>query len=161
MKALSLFAVFLSAAPLLLADTNQPDCKAAASGMAAALKGKSHQDALKKLKSAVTASPDCSCELIRAAIQAGTGDSSEIAALVEEAIHAAPDKKDIIVTCALATAPDAWNNIIAVGQKYGVSTNPLDFPGVLGQNLILMSPANVTYYVSPNKVTSVDPVKTK
>jgi hypothetical protein len=161
MKVISLVAVLLSGAPLLLAASKQKDCKAASSSLATVLKNKTHQDALKELKSAVTASPDCSCELIRTAIQTATDKPSEIAALVEEAISAAPDKKDIIVTCALATAPDAWNNIIVVGQKYGVSTNPLDFPGVLGQNLILLSPANVTYYVSPNKVTSVDPNKPK
>ena len=80
---------------------------------------------------------------------------------VETAILAATDQKHIIVTCALAAAPDAWSSIIAVGQKYQISTNPLDFPGVPGQQLSVLSPTKTTYYVTPQGVTTVDPKKTK
>lgn len=157
--------VFALASNVRAASTSvaASDCNQSALSLGAKVK-KSASDIAKVkelLQSAVATNPNCSCELIRAAIQNAGASAVQVGEMVETAILAATDQKHIIVTCALATAPDAWSSIIAVGQKYQVSTNPLDFPGVPGQQLTVLSPTKTTYYVTPQGVTTVDPKKAK
>jgi hypothetical protein len=60
------------------------------------------------------ASPDCACEIVKAAIVATEADKSLVGQIVAAAIEAAPDKLTVITTCAIAVAPDALAEIRAV-----------------------------------------------
>jgi hypothetical protein len=80
-------------------------------------------------------SPDCVCEIVKAAIVASKASKSTVGAIVEAAGNAAPDRLDLIVQCATATAPDASGNINTAAAKVqgnnpsGGPANPLEFPG--------------------------------
>jgi hypothetical protein len=104
----------------------------------------------------VSASPACSCEVVKAAIEGSGADVKTVAAITEAAILAAPDQMRLIAQCAIAAAPDALVEIQAVlakldpnagdsgdssksaksakGAKAPIGEvaampNPLDFPG--------------------------------
>jgi len=103
----------------------------------------------------VAAAPDCSCEIVKAAIQASEADAEGVASIVETAASAAPEQTRLIVQCALAVAPEALDEVQKVvarleksRQQVGYSAkepasakapkapievkpawNPLNFPG--------------------------------
>ncbi len=107
-------------------------------------------EVLQIVEAQVSANPDCACEVVKAAIQASEADSKAIAAIVETAATAAPDKMRLVSQCAVAVAPEALAEVQAVmsrldpnkgesgysakGGKQPVvevkpAWNPLDFPG--------------------------------
>ena len=109
----------------------QVDCAKTSARIKAAVKAEKSA-ALEIVSKEVGASPDCACEIVKAALEAAAAEPKAVAAIVEAAINAAPDKIDIISKCALAAAPDAAAEIKAVVDKLGKgkeSFNPLDFPG--------------------------------
>ena len=61
----------------------------------------------------------CACEIVKAAIVASDADKKLVAEIVNTAILAAPSQIRMITQCAMATAPDAVSNILAVVEKYG------------------------------------------
>jgi hypothetical protein len=101
----------------------------------------------------VASAPNCSCEIVKAAIEASKANAQLVASIVEAAATAAPDQMRLISQCAVAVAPDALNEVQAVIAKLdpnrgeaGTSAksakggaaddgevaampNPLDFPG--------------------------------
>lgn len=103
----------------------------------------------------VVRNPACSCEVVKAAIETSKPDAKTVAAIVEAAIHAAPEHMRLIAQCAIAMAPDSLAEVQAVlarlepnrgesadssksakSAKTPVSQgevaqmpNPLDFPG--------------------------------
>ena len=102
----------------------------------------------------VGAAPGCSCEIVKAAIQASHAKPATVAAIVETAATAAPEHLRLISQCAVAVAPEALAQVQAVlakldpnSGKIGHSAkgvvdakdakgevatipNPLDFPGL-------------------------------
>ncbi len=101
----------------------------------------------------VSSAPECSCEIVKAAIEGSQAKPETVAAIVEAAVLAAPDQMRLISQCAVAVAPDALAQVQAVLAKLdpnrGKSAssaksakdskapagevaalpNPLDFPG--------------------------------
>ncbi len=102
----------------------------------------------------VAAAPGCSCEVVKAAIEASEAEPKTVAAIVEAAATAAPEQMRLISQCAVAVAPDAITEVQAVlakldpnrGEAVVASAksakdakapveevasipNPLDFPG--------------------------------
>jgi hypothetical protein len=82
------------------------------------------------------ASPQCACDVVKAAIKASNADGKTVGSIVETAGLAAPDSLDIIEQCALAAAPDAKSfietavaSVEAGGGQPGGTPNPLDQPG--------------------------------
>lgn len=65
----------------------------------------------------VAAFPSCSCEIVKSAIKACEGNSETVAGIVETAISKAPEHMRLISQCAIATAPDAIADILAVLAK--------------------------------------------
>ena len=110
---------------------------------------------LETVSHTVAASPSCSCEIVKAAIEGSQADAKTVAAIVETAITEAPEQLRLIAQCAVAMAPDALAEVQAVlarldpnkvgagdsakssksaeatGSTEEVATtpNPLDFPG--------------------------------
>lgn len=91
------------------------------------------QAAAKRVEAAVKASPSTvlavvkneiakdsgnACEIVKAAIVATEADKKLVAKIVDTAIATAPKKQNLIVACALAIAPDAHANVMAVSAKY-------------------------------------------
>lgn len=101
----------------------------------------------------ISSSPECACEVVKAAIEGSAADVKTVAAIVEAAIAAAPDQMRLIAQCAIAVAPDALAEVQTVIAKLDPNTgdsgqsaksakgekspigevaampNPLDFPG--------------------------------
>ena len=98
----------------------------------------------------VAVSPDCACEVVKAAIEGSSAKPETVAAIVEAAANAAPEHIRIIAQCAVAVAPDSLAAVQKVLAKYDVNAgepvsssksakggagevasaaNPLDFPG--------------------------------
>ena len=113
-----------------------------------------HSKLLEIVSNTVTASPQCACEVVKAAIEASRANAKDVAAIVEAASIAAPDQMRLVSQCAVAVAPDALADVQAVlakldpnvgdsgssakSAKGGVASaegeaaaipNPLDFPG--------------------------------
>ena len=65
----------------------------------------------------VAASPECACEVVKAAIVATEADRKLVGQIVATAIEAAPDKMRIVAQCAIAVAPDALPNVQAILAK--------------------------------------------
>jgi hypothetical protein len=109
---------------------------------------------LEIVESEITASPDCACEIVKAAIQGAEADSKTVASIVETAAMAVPEKMRLVSQCAVAVAPDALGEVQSVMSRLdpnrGESSpssksakdakdakdvavkpawNPLDFPG--------------------------------
>lgn len=99
----------------------------------------------------VATNEDCSCEIVKAAIQAMDADEETVARIVEVAATTAPEKMRLIAQCAMAVAPDSLAGVQAVLAKLdpnrgegtvsakgglekapiappAVVPNPLDFP---------------------------------
>jgi hypothetical protein len=109
------------------------------------------QQVLQIVEKEVAANSDCSCEVVKSAIEASKADAKTVAAIVETAATVAPDKMRLISQCAVAVAPQALADVQAVmsridpskgeggysakGAKTGPEVavkpafNPLDFPG--------------------------------
>lgn len=68
--------------------------------------------------------PECSCEIVKAAIQTTKADAKLVGKIVDIAIQAAPEQMRMIAQCAIAAAPDAVNTITKVWQKYQPDTTP-------------------------------------
>jgi hypothetical protein len=144
----ALGAVFgLLSAPFALAEDN---CASLSLALRDAITAKP-ADLLQLVEAKVSASPGCSCEVVKTAIEVTQADAKTVAAIVEAASSAAPDHMRLIAQCALAVAPDALADVQAVlaeldpsGGKSGNSAkdskdakeaqvtdtwNPLDEPG--------------------------------
>ncbi len=109
------------------------------------------QQVLQIVEKEVAANPDCSCEVVKSAIEGSKADSKTVAAIVETAATVVPDKMRLISQCAVAVAPQALIEVQAVMSRIdpskgeggysakGAKTvsdvavkpawNPLDFPG--------------------------------
>jgi hypothetical protein len=100
----------------------------------------------------VSLSPECACEVVKAAIEGVNADAKTVAAIVQAAATVAPEQMRLISQCAVATAPDSLAEVQAViarldpnlGESAGAKSaksgkepagevaampNPLDFPG--------------------------------
>lgn len=109
------------------------------------------QQVLQIVEKEVAANPDCSCEVVKSAIEGSKADSKTVAAIVETAATVVPDKMRLISQCAVAVAPQALIEVQAVMSRIDPSKgeggysakgakavsdvavkpawNPLDFPG--------------------------------
>ncbi|MCP5534069.1 MAG: hypothetical protein H7A48_12930 [Akkermansiaceae bacterium] len=58
--------------------------------------------------------PKCACETVKAAIKTSEADVDGVVAIVETAIHAAPDQMRIISQCAIATMPESISAVQAL-----------------------------------------------
>ncbi len=107
-------------------------------------------EVLQIVEKEVAANPNCSCEVVKAAIESSKADTKMVAKIVETAASVAPDKMRLISQCAVAVAPDSLSAVQAVMSRLdpnkgesGYSSkggkvsdvavkpawNPLDFPG--------------------------------
>ena len=140
----------LLSAPFVLAEDSCASQSLALKGAIAS----APSDLLQLVEAKVSASPGCSCEIVKTAIEVTQADAKTVAAIVRVASSAAPDQMRLIAQCALAVAPDALADVQAVlaeldpnGGKSGTSAkdskdskdakepqvadtwNPLDPPG--------------------------------
>jgi hypothetical protein len=145
----ALVAAALGLAPAVA--TAETDCIALAASVKITVAEKP-AEVLQVVEKEVSANPDCSCEVVKAAIQASKADAKTVAAIVETASSVAPDKMRLISQCAVAVAPEALADVQSVlsrldpnrgesgysaksakGGKAVVDVkpawNPLDFPG--------------------------------
>jgi hypothetical protein len=145
----ALVAAALGLAPAVA--TAETDCIALAASVKITVAEKP-AEVLQVVEKEVSASPDCACDVVKAAIQASKADAKTVAAIVETAASVAPDKMRLISQCAVAVAPEALADVQAVlsrldpnrgesgysskgakGAKVAVDVkpawNPLDFPG--------------------------------
>lgn len=72
---------------------------------------------LEVVSSEVSANPGCSCEIVKAAIKTSEADVKEVVAIVEAAIHAAPEQMRIVSQCAIATMPESITEVQALLAK--------------------------------------------
>ncbi|MEP2777575.1 MAG: hypothetical protein ABJQ29_07485 [Luteolibacter sp.] len=81
----------------------------------------------------VSESPNCACEIVKAAIVASKAEGQAVGQIVEAAGNAAPDRLDLIVDCATAVAPKSIDYIQAAAKivktNHADIFNPLDVPG--------------------------------
>ena len=63
-------------------------------------------------------SESCACEIVKAAIVASDASAQLVGDITETAILTAPSKMRIIGQCAVAVAPDAFDEVQAVVYKY-------------------------------------------
>lgn len=103
----------------------------------------------------VALSPDCACEIVKAAIEGSSADAKTVGAIVQAAATVAPEQMRLISQCAVATAPDSLAEVQAVialldpnlgeagsaksaksaksgkepAGEVAAMPNPLDFPG--------------------------------
>jgi hypothetical protein len=59
----------------------------------------------------VAANANCACEIVKTAISTSEADTPQVVAIVEAAIHAAPDSMRIISQCALAASPESITGV--------------------------------------------------
>ncbi|MEY5013517.1 MAG: hypothetical protein RLY69_1232, partial [Verrucomicrobiota bacterium] len=112
-------------------------------------------DLLEIVSKEVSASPDCSCEIVKASIESSGANAEVVASIVESAATASPENMRLIAQCAIAMVPDSLAQVQAVlakldpnagelgysskssksgkdgtgDQKADEGDNPLDFPG--------------------------------
>ena len=55
----------------------------------------------------VGANTGCACEIVKTAIKTSEADASQVVAIVEAAIHAAPESMRIVSQCAIAAMPES------------------------------------------------------
>lgn len=82
----------------------------------------------------VALTPNCVCEIVKAAIQGSEAEGQEVADIVTAAGNAAPGKLQEIVNCASAVASESSLPFIesaatAVQESNPGGGNPLNFPG--------------------------------
>lgn len=70
----------------------------------------------------IAANKGCACEIVKAAIVATEANKKQVAQIVEQAIILVPNKVSLVTTCALAVAPDAHKEIMAVSAKFVKNT---------------------------------------
>lgn len=134
----------------------------------------------------VAAAPNCSCEIVKAAIEASKANAQMVASIVESAATAAPDQMRLISQCAVAVAPDALVEVQAVIAKLdpnrgeagesaksakgtepgevAAMPNPLDFPGQGpvgptpgGPGGLPLIPQLPPVIIAPPDISNVDP----
>ena len=152
MKKTILFSAMAAVLGFVSATAATPDCLQVAKSVKSAIAA--DQSKLLEIVSKETAAaPDCSCEVVKSAIEVSNANAETVALIVETAITAAPDQMRLISQCAVAMAPDALANVQAVMAKLdpnrgkpgdsakgaksakepvgevAASPNPLDFPG--------------------------------
>ena len=66
----------------------------------------------------VAQNESCACEIVKAAIVASDANATLVANIVESAIIASPSQIRLIGQCAVAVAPDAYDQVQAVVNKY-------------------------------------------
>lgn len=62
----------------------------------------------------VAANPNCACEIVKSAITSSEAEVDQVLAIVEAAIHAAPESMRIISQCALAASPESLERVQAL-----------------------------------------------
>jgi hypothetical protein len=114
----AVLACAVATAPAALAE--ESTCYAASKAVTKAVAAKP-DDVLAIVAKNIAASPGCACEIVKAAIVATEADKQLVGQIVGAAIEAAPDKAQVITTCAIAVAPDAISEIKAVLAKLGLA----------------------------------------
>lgn len=72
---------------------------------------------LQIVENQVAASPACTCEIVRAAIESTNKKPENVAAIVEAAGLAAPEHLRLAAQCAIAVAPEALASVQAVVSR--------------------------------------------
>lgn len=101
-------------------DITKADSSVDCSGPPLAIKQQIKLDpsrALEIVEKEVAANPQCSCEIVKAAILTTGEDPSLVSGIVVTAINAAPEQMRIISQCAIAVAPDSLAAIQAILAK--------------------------------------------
>lgn len=78
----------------------------------------SKSSVLQLVSTYVSQNESCACEIVKAAIVASDANAQLVADIAETAIIASPDQVRLIGQCAVAVAPDAYDNVLAVVNKY-------------------------------------------
>ncbi len=163
MKVITTFAILFISSLIVKSGESAvsgiPHCRSVAKSFGGAIKGKPIERVLDMLSKEVSSSPDCACELIKTAIASYKPTARQVAAMVDVAINAAPDRMEEIVNCGIAAAPDSKSGILSKASDYGYIPNPLDYPGIIGEH-----PGGQWHFipivpiiVQPPQVTRVDP----
>ncbi len=174
MKKTALFAS-LSAMLGMVSASAEIDCVQLAASVKAAAAAEQSK-VLEIVSREVAAAPNCSCEVVKAAIEGSGADVAAVAAIVESAILASPENMRLISQCAIAVAPDALVEVQSVLAKLDPNSgesvesaksgkepagevaampNPLDFPGKGPvRPLYPMSPPVI---INPPDVSNVNP----
>ena len=133
----------------------------------------------------VSASPECACEIVKAAIEGSSANPKTVGAIVEAGAVAAPEQIRLIAQCAVAVAPDALAEVqevlarldpnsgeAAISAKdakqpageVAAMPNPLDFPGYGpvgpppgGPGGLPLIPIMPPVIINPPDVTEVNP----
>jgi hypothetical protein len=77
---------------------------------------------LQLVENAVRLSPNCSCEIVKSAIEATNAEIKLVASIVEVVAVTAPEQLRISAQCAIAVAPDSVDEVHAVLAKYDPAT---------------------------------------
>jgi hypothetical protein len=189
MKKTALFA-FLAAALGMIPAMAEVDCAKLSLSVKAAVVAEQSK-VLEIVSTEVAAAPDCACEIVKSAIEGSSTEveavsADTVAAIVEAASIAAPEKMRLVSQCAVAVAPDALAKVQAVVAKLdpnsgeaGASSksakqtvagevaampNPLDFPGQGpvgptpgGPGGLPIIPIVPPVIINPPQVTDVNP----
>jgi hypothetical protein len=73
--------------------------------------------------------PNCSCEIVKAAIRASDADAELVASIVEVAVIASPEHTRLIAQCAVAVAPDALDAVQEILAKLDPGTGESGLSG--------------------------------
>lgn len=112
---------------------------------------------LEIVEAEMLSNPSCSCEIVKAAIQASDANTDEVVSIVEISINAVPEMMRVVSQCAIAAAPESLGAVQALMARYDSNAgdpgygaksaksaksakapmddevaalpNPLDFPG--------------------------------
>jgi hypothetical protein len=147
----ALLGVALSGMPLLADEV--PDCLKISQSVRASVES-NLSNLLEIVSTEVAASPACSCEIVKSAIEGSGANAEVVASIVEAAATASPENMRLIAQCAIATVPDSLAQVQAVlakldpnagesgysakssksgkggtDEKADEGDNPLDFPG--------------------------------
>ncbi len=73
------------------------------------------------VEKAVSQSPGCVCEIVKAAIKGASADKDLIVQIVTTASEILPDETPTIISCAISSAPDAIQGEVAraIADKFG------------------------------------------
>jgi hypothetical protein len=153
----ALLALVISGSPALFAD--EADCYKLSVAVSKAVAEKPDQ-VLEIVQREVSTSPDCACEVVKAAIVASSADRKEVGQIVSTAIEAAPDKMRLVAQCAIAVAPDALPEVqslltqldpqsgddVGHSEKGGYAKGGIDKGGIV-EPAALPSPLDGPYLV--------------
>lgn len=125
----------LGTAPIYAQDAEPADCTAIVASVTNSIEA-DKSEVLNVVSTQVGATPNCACEIVKAAIVASEASNDLVGQIVETAINAAPGKSSLIAQCATSEAPGALAQINAGVINAGGTPagglggdNPLDFPG--------------------------------